>query len=189
MLGSNGAPNGYFEYLPPGYDGASATPLLVFWHGVGEDGNGASDLMKVLEWGPPKLIANDTWDAARPFIVLSPQYTPTNGQIAPGGGCPSGATIDTFFTWAIGHYKVDAKRVYLTGLSCGAIGAWDYLAGHQGTVVAAAVLLSGNPAIRLRRAARGRARAARSAPPRSGRSTATPIPRSRTRPITRPCRT
>jgi predicted peptidase len=34
--------------------------------------------------------------------------------------------------------------VYLTGLSCGAIGSWDYLATMQSTV-AAAVLLSGNP--------------------------------------------
>ena len=145
MLTAGGAPNGYLEYLPPGYDGSTATPLLVFWHGIGEDGNGTSDLQKIVAWGPPKVIANNKWDAARPFIVLSPQYTPTSGEIAPGGGCPSAATIDAFLTWAIGHYTVDPKRVYLTGLSCGAIGSWDYLAAHQGTVVAAAVLLSGNP--------------------------------------------
>jgi poly(3-hydroxybutyrate) depolymerase len=145
LLGANGAPNGYLEYLPPGYDGTTGTPLLVFWHGIGEDGNGTSDLTKLTAWGPPKLIANDAWDAARPFIVLSPQYTPTNGTIAAGGGCPSSATIDTFLTWALAHYRVDAKRVYLTGLSCGAIGSWDYLADHTGAVVAAAALLSGNP--------------------------------------------
>ncbi|HTA20685.1 MAG TPA: hypothetical protein VK989_15435 [Polyangia bacterium] len=145
LLGANGAPNGYLEYLPPGYDAAVPTPLLVFWHGIGEDGNGTSDLAKLTAWGPPKLIANDAWDAARPFIVLSPQYTPTNGTIAPGGGCPSSATIDAFLTWALAHYAIDAKRVYLTGLSCGAIGSWDYLADHLGAVVAAAALLSGNP--------------------------------------------
>jgi poly(3-hydroxybutyrate) depolymerase len=145
QLGTNGAPNGYLEYLPPGYDGLTATPLIVFWHGIGEDGNGTTDLTKLVAWGPPKVIANDKWDAARPFVVLSPQYTPTNGDIAPGGGCPSATTIDTFLTWALAHYKVDAKRVYLTGLSCGAIGSWDYLAQFQAKVVAAAVLLSGNP--------------------------------------------
>jgi poly(3-hydroxybutyrate) depolymerase len=144
-VGTNGAPNGYLEYLPPGYDAQTPMPLLVFWHGLGEDGNGASDLMKLTAWGPPKLIANDKWDAARPFIVLSAQYNPTSGAIAPGGGCPSAATIDTFLTWAVAHYPVDLKRVYLTGLSCGAIGSWDYLAAHQGAVIAAAVLLSGNP--------------------------------------------
>ncbi|HEX7451216.1 MAG TPA: hypothetical protein VF294_02985, partial [Polyangiaceae bacterium] len=145
--GTNTAPNGYFEYLPPGYDGAAATPLLVFWHGIGEDGNGASDLQKVLAHGPPGLISKDNWDNARPFIVLSPQYSPASGEVAAGGGCPSSATIDAFFTWAIAHYAVDPKRVYLTGLSCGAIGSWDYLAQHQGALVAAAVLLSGNPGV------------------------------------------
>jgi predicted peptidase len=133
--------------LPAGYNAATATPLLVFWHGIGEDGNGASDLQKVLAHGPPELISKDNWDNARPFIVLSPQYTPTSAVIAPGGGCPSSATIDAFFTWAIAHYTVDPKRIYLTGLSCGAIGSWDYLAQHQAAVVAAAVLLSGNPGV------------------------------------------
>ncbi|HEY1533918.1 MAG TPA: hypothetical protein VGF76_07860, partial [Polyangiaceae bacterium] len=145
--GSNTAPNGYFEYLPPGYDAVTATPLLVFWHGIGEDGNGGSDLQKVLAHGPPELISKDKWDSTRPFIVLSPQYTPTNAEIMPGGGCPSSATIDAFFSWAVTHYAVDAKRIYLTGLSCGAIGSWDYLAQHQASVIAAAVLLSGNPGV------------------------------------------
>jgi predicted esterase len=140
------APNSYLEYVPPGYDGQTPLPLLLFWHGIGEDGSGsAADLQKLTAWGPPKLIANDKWDNARPFIVLSPQYTPTNGNIAPGGGCPSSKTIDDFLVWALGHYEVDPKRIYLTGLSCGAIGSWDYLAEHQGATIAAAVLLSGNP--------------------------------------------
>jgi predicted peptidase len=35
--------------------------------------------------------------------------------------------------------------VFLTGLSCGAIGSWDYLGDHRGELVAAAVLIAGNP--------------------------------------------
>jgi predicted esterase len=145
QLGTTTAPNGYMEYLPPCYDKSVAMPLLVFWHGIGENGNGTTDLNKVTSWGPPKLIANNKWDATRPFIVLSPQYVPANGNIAPGGGCPSSATINAFLSWAVNNYNVDKKRVYITGLSCGAIGGWDYLANYQGTLVAAAVLLSGNP--------------------------------------------
>ncbi|MEP7052992.1 MAG: hypothetical protein ABJB12_21690 [Pseudomonadota bacterium] len=139
------APNGYLEYLPPGYDGSTPTPLLVFWHGVGEDGNGSTDLQKVTSHGPPELIAKDNWDNARPFIVLSPQFNVSSGEISPGTGCPSGMIVNAFFKWALQQYSVDPKRVYLTGLSCGAIGAWDYLAEFKGSLVAAAVLLSGNP--------------------------------------------
>jgi predicted peptidase len=43
------------------------------------------------------------------------------------------------------HYDVDERRVYLTAASCGAIGAWDYLAAHGGEAVAGAVLIAGHP--------------------------------------------
>jgi len=46
---------------------------------------------------------------------------------------------------AVSHYNVDKKRIFLTGLSCGAIGSWDYLSNFKASVIAAAVLLSGNP--------------------------------------------
>lgn len=138
------APNGFYEYLPGGYDGSLAAPLLVFWHGVGEDGNGLAepdgggDLHTVPNNGPPKLIKADKWPNARPFIVLSPQHTGA-------GTCPTNDEIDAFITWALGHYTVDDKRIYLTGLSCGAIGSWSYLTKYKGKVVASALLISGNP--------------------------------------------
>jgi len=89
----------------------------------------------VLANGPPRLIARDAWPAERTFIVLSPQH--------PGGGCPSADEIDAFIGWAEGAYHVDAKRVFVTGLSCGAIGAWSYLDKYLATDVAAALLIAG----------------------------------------------
>lgn len=138
------APNGYYEYLPPGYDGSLAAPLMVFWHGVGEDGNGlfeadgGGDLHLVPDNGPPKLIQLNQWPNSRPFIVLSPQHSGA-------GTCPSNDEIDAFITWAIGHYTVDDKRIYLTGLSCGAIGSWSYIDKYKDKVVAATLLISGDP--------------------------------------------
>jgi predicted peptidase len=40
---------------------------------------------------------------------------------------------------------VDARRIFLTGLSCGAIGAWSYLGAYRGGTVAAALLVAGDP--------------------------------------------
>jgi poly(3-hydroxybutyrate) depolymerase len=137
-LGTSAAGNGYYEYLPPGYDGTTPVPLLVFWHGIGENGNGVSDLSKVLANGPPKLIAANKWTNDRPFLVLSPQHKND-------GGCPSATEIDTFITFAKGKYAVDPKRVYLTGLSCGAIGSWAYLRAQKDKDVAAALLIAGDP--------------------------------------------
>lgn len=136
-LGSTSAPSGFQEYLPPDYDDLRLRPLLVFLHGVGENGNGGSELGRVLAAGPPRLIARDLWRGDRPFVVLAPQHV--------GGGCPSAAEVHAFLSWASSAYRIDPRRVYLTGLSCGAIGAWSYLGVHGGSTVAAALLLAGDP--------------------------------------------
>jgi predicted peptidase len=112
---------------------------------VGQNGNGGSELNKVVEDGLARLIEENKWPDARPFVVLSPQYVGQGGEIRAGSACPSSATVHAFLTWALANYEVDPKRVFITGLSCGAIGTWDYLAEHQGSVVAAYVLIAGNP--------------------------------------------
>lgn len=137
-IGVRGNPNGFYEYLPPGYGDDTARPLLVFWHGLGENGDGDGQLSKVLSNGPPRLQNRDEWPSDRSFIVLSPQNS--------GGGCPSSASIDAFITWALDTYgdAIDTSRVYLTGLSCGAIGSWNYLSNFTDGPVAAAVLIAGD---------------------------------------------
>jgi poly(3-hydroxybutyrate) depolymerase len=127
---------GYWEYLPPHYGNGAIYPLLIFRHGIGENGNGTSELSKVTVNGPPKLIEADKWPEERPFVVLSVQHT--------GQGCASAKETEDFLEFALANYAVDPERVYLTGLSCGAIGSWDYLGEHTNEVVAAAVLICGN---------------------------------------------
>lgn len=138
VLGTfTGQTHGYYEYLPPQYDGVQAVPLLLFWHGVGENGAGnATELPKVLNNGPPKLIHQNKWAAERPFVVLSPQH--------PGSGCPTATEIDGFLDFARQQYRLDPARLYLTGLSCGAIGSWNYLGTYANEAIAAAVLIAGD---------------------------------------------
>ncbi|MDX2091281.1 MAG: hypothetical protein SFX73_25710 [Kofleriaceae bacterium] len=135
-LGTTSAANGYYEYLPPGYGNGDSFPLLVFWHGLLEGGNGTTELSRVLGHGPPQLIANDQWPDARPFVVLSPQHG--------GGGCPTANEIHAFIAYAASAYQVDPQRLYLTGLSCGAIGSWDYLSTYLDEQIAAMVPVCGN---------------------------------------------
>ena len=125
--------NGYYEYLPAGYStpGNQANySVIIFLHGQGERGDGTSaQLPKVLANGPPKLINQGTFPASFTvngqtfsFIVISPQFisTPT----------PSG--INDIINYVIQNYRVDINRIYLTGLSMGGGGVWNY-AGYNST--------------------------------------------------------
>jgi len=135
--GSTAATNGHWEYLRKGYGNGIPSPLLVFLHVVWENGAGdAAALNNVQAHGPPKLIKANQWPGTRPFVVLSPQH--------PGSGCHTAAEVHGFLTYALGKYAVDPKRVYLTGLSCGALGSSSYFAQYGSEIVAATALISGD---------------------------------------------
>ena len=105
----------YLLYVPRDYgvDPARQWPLILFLHGSGERGYNAA---MVADTGLPELLLTN---ADFPAIVLSPQV-------------PTDETWNTYLreTKAMlddtqAKYTVDARRVYLTGLSMGGIGAWD----------------------------------------------------------------
>src|SRR5687767_13452924 len=72
---------GFYEFKPSTYnsDITAKFPVIIFLHGIGERGNGSSDLGKVKRFGIPAYI--DRGDPMRfykdgkwhTFIVLSPQ--------------------------------------------------------------------------------------------------------------------
>ena len=108
----------YLLYLPENYYGKTGEsfPLLLFLHGAGERGN---DLEMVKQQGPPMLVEKGH---SFPFILVSPQ-------------CPVGKGWDKEILYLLikdifRKYKIDKKRVYLTGLSMGGFGAWDLAYEH-----------------------------------------------------------
>ena len=124
-----GFSNGYYEYLPQGYwnNPEEKFPLIIFVHGIGECGNGTSDLGKVLVHGTPKQINNGTFPTSFnvngqnfKFIVLAPQFTGRAAYIQ----------MNDLINYAVSHYKVDLNRIYLTGLSMGGGCVWEY-AGYS----------------------------------------------------------
>jgi dienelactone hydrolase len=121
----------YYEYLPQGYSptGTQTYPLILFIHGLGELGEGTTTtLPRIANNAIPRLIKNGTFPTSftvdgvvHRFIVISPQFV----------AWPSAGDIDGVINYLISHYKVDASRIYLTGLSMGGGATWDY-AGNQG---------------------------------------------------------
>jgi hypothetical protein len=125
---SNGDYLGFLEYKPVNYatEGNVKHPLIIFLHGIGERGNGTSELSKVDRVGLPRVIKEGhpmtfTWNGkTETFLVLMPQ-------------CPSkyGMWPQLFVTELIKYAKenlrIDTNRIYLTGLSMGGGGSLRYI--------------------------------------------------------------
>ena len=123
----------YLLYLPPKYETSQEKwPLVVFLHGAGETGN---NLQMVKKHGPPKLAEKKDL----PFILVSPQ-APTRGWVP--------EAVNGLIDDVIAHYRVDAERVYLTGLSMGGYGTWALAAAHPEKFAAAVPICGGgNPSM------------------------------------------
>jgi predicted esterase len=168
--GTTQSPLGYGEYLPPDYGDAGKSPLLIFLHGSGESGDGSAEqLQNLANTAIPAYIEFNGWPNDRPFVVLAPQHNLTTpdpdpyaacdpdpfpgscaltlqhdlGHPDPGSLCFTPDEVKGFIDYAVANYDVDPSRVYLTGLSCGGFGTWEYLAKYGNSQVAAAVPIAG----------------------------------------------
>jgi hypothetical protein len=112
--------NGFYEYLPQGYETGNQTyPLMIFFHGMDERGDGSpTALTKVLRNGPPRMAQSsvNTFPSSVTsggqtyrFILISPQMKEWASR----------DDINAIIDYAIQHYRVNASRIYLTGLSMG----------------------------------------------------------------------
>jgi predicted peptidase len=102
----------YVLQHPPSTKPSEKLPLIVFLHGAGERGD---DLGKVKVHGPWTFL--QTHPEYR-FIVLAPQ-------------CKEGEfwdpyALDALLDEIVENHPVDPYRIYLTGLSMGGFGTWDW---------------------------------------------------------------
>ncbi|HYJ38920.1 MAG TPA: T9SS type A sorting domain-containing protein [Chitinophagaceae bacterium] len=119
---------GFYEYTPVDYnvDLTKKYPLIIFLHGIGERGNGTTQLPFVLANAIPKYI-----NAGHPmrftslsgvqetFLVLSPQLSTAYGSW-------QNIYVDEMLKYAKANLRVDTNRIFLTGLSLGGGGTWKY---------------------------------------------------------------
>jgi dienelactone hydrolase len=117
---------GYYESLPVTYasNPTKKFPLLIFMHGVGELGNGSTELPLVLKNAIPKMLNQGIFPASftvdgqtHSFIVISPQFT---------GSASYQSEIANLIKYCKQKYRVDEQRIYLTGLSLGGLMTWGF---------------------------------------------------------------
>ncbi|KXK31410.1 MAG: PKD domain-containing protein [Bacteroidetes bacterium OLB12] len=125
---------GYYEYLPPGYESnTDLYPVVFFFHGMGERGNGTTELAKIANLGPPRSVRDGY---KFPFILISPQLKSSYGV------WPS-SYIDEVVEHARSYLRIDPSRMYFTGLSLGGGGTWEYVATYPQKVAAAVPVCGG----------------------------------------------
>jgi predicted peptidase len=118
----------YLLYLPPGYEERGATfPLILYLHGRSLRGD---DIELIKKYGLPRRLERET---AFPFIVVSPQLRLPDRWT-------DLATLVALVDDIEKRYPVDRSRVYLTGFSMGAGGAWNLADAHPERFAAVAPL-------------------------------------------------
>ncbi|TDK24374.1 phospholipase [Luteimonas aestuarii] len=122
----------YQVYVPP-EGGDDALPVILFLHGAGERGG---DGLRQTITGLPAAIRQDR--TRFPFLVVMPQ-APSERRWAYATTEAAMAALED----AVVAFGGDRERIYVTGLSLGAEGAWS-LAGKPPDVFAALVPVSGS---------------------------------------------
>lgn len=111
--------SGYAEVLPSlYYKTTKRYPLIVFNHGVGENGNTGKSLSGLSCCGLPYHASRSQFPASfinpadgkrYSYIAVCPQYY----------NRPNGSQVQEVVNYAVNKYRVDPSRVYVVGLSQG----------------------------------------------------------------------
>lgn len=128
----------YLLYAPAAYRRTPKRrwPLIVFLHGGGERG---ADPRQLMAQPLPKTLARTLWF---PALVFSPQlplrFTFWSDLIEP---------VDALVRRLEARYRIDRGRVYLTGLSTGGFGTWEYGLRYPHRFAALVPIAGGYPGV------------------------------------------
>ena len=114
----------YLLFKPPGHeDPERRWPLLLYMPGILSFGH---DVQKLIDDDPPEEIEGGR---RLPMVVMTPLAPTFLERWSP-------ETTLSMIDYAIQHYRVDPNRVYVSGVSIGAVGAWDLAKAYPHRVAA-----------------------------------------------------
>lgn len=144
---------GFLVYTPPGYSTSSGRhALVVFLHGAGEvgGGQGAELFDEMTLHGAAKLLRQGatvtTTDAGLREARGGSRLFANDDAIVIVPQSPAwwdAGKLNGFLTWVMHQYRVNPRRIYLTGISMGGGGTWDYTSGQGRYRLAAALPVCG----------------------------------------------
>lgn len=145
----------YRLFIPEDYDPGKTYPLVLFLHGAGE--RGADNNIQIDANRGARLWAEKVNQAAHPCFVLAPQC-PSDKQWVNTNWSYGSYSIDKvpvstelkmvkdIIETLMKNYKIDANQLYITGLSMGGYGSWDFTERYPDMFRAAAPICgAGDP--------------------------------------------
>ena len=126
----------FLLFTPKGNSEENNSPLIIFLHGKGERGDNIKDVKK---HGPPKIAEKEK---DFPFVMVSPQCL----KDEQGKGWWNPKDLSLLLDYVKKTCHVDEDRIYLTGLSMGGFGSWNWAAEKPREFAAVAPICGGgNP--------------------------------------------
>jgi len=103
----------YLLYLPENYDRSDFDwPMMIFLHGAG---NAIWNIEDIREAEPPSMFEQDIYSD---YILLCPQlHDDVHWDVD---------RLDAITQQVLENYRIDEHRLYITGLSRGGFGTWEY---------------------------------------------------------------
>jgi len=153
FINNSGDTLNYRLLKPAKYDSTKSYPLVVFLHGAGERG---SDNYSQLKWGAPHF-ADPTMREKYPAFVVAPQVpenqywsslksvrdTSSFTQPMPAEPSPPMKLTIELLDSLQNNYPINAKRLYVTGLSMGGFGTFDLIQRYPNRFAAAVPICGG----------------------------------------------
>lgn len=161
--GENGAQLPY-RLLSPDIADGKKYPLIVFLHGAGE--RGTDNALQLLYLAPLRLAYESAPDGSmqqishKAFMVFPQCGKKSQWVLVPWGDkkhspipaepSPEMANVHELVSKLKRELPIDERRIYITGLSMGGYGTWDYITRWPEEVAAAIVVCGGadNDAVR-----------------------------------------
>jgi hypothetical protein len=146
FIGSKGDTLRYRLLKPLDYDTSRQYPIVINLPYGGQPG---TDTIRQIEGaGAAQLLSGETNRKKYPAFLFVPNCPPGSGW----GGIPGYPSVDSLVYEAIesldSRYKIDPKRRYVTGISRGGYGAWNFICTRPDLFAAAIPICGGgNPSL------------------------------------------
>jgi predicted peptidase len=133
----------YVLFVPSQYDGKTALPLVLWLHGGGVRGDDPKQILAFGDQNGPLFFARADNQRSHPAFVLAPQCPRDRYWSDPEGETREMKIALQILDDVRRRYRVDARRLYVAGISMGGYGVWDVIVRHPELFAAALPMCGG----------------------------------------------